>query len=188
MQKFIIVFLISVLTIILAPQKARAYDVDCAIILCMAGGFPPNAVCARAYRTMIRRITPWPVQPPFGICSFAAVPIALGGPGGVGAIDTNLPEYAWLNRTRVIWFQGSSNKDDDGSRDWNWSIRSCTSSNETCSFLARRYSSNSTWPESFVTQNGQTVALPLPRSFIRAVMVEFGDYEGNVDHSDWYVY
>jgi hypothetical protein len=30
-----------------APEKAQAYDIDCAIMLCMAGGFPPSAVCAR---------------------------------------------------------------------------------------------------------------------------------------------
>ena len=48
-------------------QKARAYDMDCAIMLCMAGGFPSSAVCSAAYAEMIRRITPWPVEPPLQI-------------------------------------------------------------------------------------------------------------------------
>lgn len=43
---------------------ARAYPIDCAILLCLAGGFPPSAECAAAKATMIRRITPWPVTPP----------------------------------------------------------------------------------------------------------------------------
>ena len=62
---------------IMPATPAKAYDMDCAIMLCMAGGFPPSAVCAAAYAEMIRRITPWPSRPPFGICTFAAVPAAL---------------------------------------------------------------------------------------------------------------
>ena len=80
MKRLILSAIFGVLMTFGAPKKAQAYDIDCAIMLCMAGGFPPSAVCARAYRTMIRRITPWPSRPPFGICTFAAVPIELGGP------------------------------------------------------------------------------------------------------------
>lgn len=43
---------------------ASAYQIDCAILLCMAGGFPPSAPCAAARAEMIRRITPWPIEPP----------------------------------------------------------------------------------------------------------------------------
>ena len=119
----------GVMAVFGAPEKARAYDVDCAIMLCMAGGFPPSAVCARAYRTMIRRITPWPSLPPFGVCTFAHVPAELGGPGGEGELDTNLPEYEWLNRTHVIWFTGRSYEPRDEPRQWDWSIRSCDREN-----------------------------------------------------------
>jgi hypothetical protein len=35
---------------------------------------------------MIRRITPWPSLPPFGVCTFAHVPVELGGPGGEGEL------------------------------------------------------------------------------------------------------
>ena len=81
MKQLILSAFFGVLAMFSTPQKAQAYDIDCAIMLCMAGGFPPSAVCARAYRTMIRRITPWPSRPPFGICTFAAVPVELGWPG-----------------------------------------------------------------------------------------------------------
>ncbi len=47
-----------------APKPAIAYPIDCAILLCLAGGFPPSAECAAAKATMIRRITPWPITPP----------------------------------------------------------------------------------------------------------------------------
>ena len=50
--------------VILHSPPARAYPIDCAILLCLAGGFPPSAECTAAKATMIRRITPWPVTPP----------------------------------------------------------------------------------------------------------------------------
>lgn len=48
----------------LGPQSAKAYPIDCAILLCMGGGFPGNPVCNAARAEVIRRITPWPVEPP----------------------------------------------------------------------------------------------------------------------------
>jgi hypothetical protein len=46
---------------------AAAYPVDCAILLCLAGGWPASAECAHARTVFIRRITPWPVEPPLQI-------------------------------------------------------------------------------------------------------------------------
>ncbi|PKQ10890.1 MAG: hypothetical protein CVT70_17150 [Alphaproteobacteria bacterium HGW-Alphaproteobacteria-1] len=46
------------------PASAQGYPIDCAILLCLAGGFPPSAECAAAKAVMIRRITPWPIEPP----------------------------------------------------------------------------------------------------------------------------
>lgn len=46
---------------------AAAYPVDCAILLCLAGGWPTSAECARARTVFIRRITPWPIEPPLQI-------------------------------------------------------------------------------------------------------------------------
>lgn len=50
-----------------APNAARAYPVDCAILLCLAGGWPASAECAHARAVFIRRITPWPIEPPLQI-------------------------------------------------------------------------------------------------------------------------
>ena len=47
--------------------RAQAYQVDCAILLCLSGGWPASAPCARAKAEFIRRITPWPVEPPLQI-------------------------------------------------------------------------------------------------------------------------
>lgn len=50
---------------LLSPAgTAAAYPIDCAILLCMAGGFPASAECRAAKAEVIRRITPWPVEPP----------------------------------------------------------------------------------------------------------------------------
>lgn len=46
---------------------AQTYQIDCAILLCLAGGWPASEPCARARVEFIRRITPWPVEPPLQI-------------------------------------------------------------------------------------------------------------------------
>jgi hypothetical protein len=173
-------------------QDARAYDMDCAIMLCMAGGFPSSAVCSAAYAEMIRRITPWPSRPPFGVCTFAAVPVALGGPGGSAALDISTPEYSWLRRTRVLWWRGRSYEPRDEPRQWDWSVRSCDHENQNCHYIVRVYGSLTPWPASFTSENGQN--LPTPGSgglwffYSRAVMMEYGDYEGAMDYTDWVNY
>lgn len=54
---------------IAAPEHAQAqsYQIDCAILLCLSGGWPASVPCARARAEFIRRITPWPVEPPLQI-------------------------------------------------------------------------------------------------------------------------
>ncbi len=49
------------------PQTAKAYQADCAILLCLAGGWPASTECAHARAVFIRRITPWPIEPPLQI-------------------------------------------------------------------------------------------------------------------------
>ena len=51
----------------LHAAKAQSYQIDCAILLCLAGGWPASTPCARARAEFIRRITPWPVEPPLQI-------------------------------------------------------------------------------------------------------------------------
>lgn len=48
-------------------SKAQTYPIDCAILLCLAGGWPASTPCARARAEFIRRITPWPIEPPLQI-------------------------------------------------------------------------------------------------------------------------
>ena len=62
-------FLALALTGPTIPTQARAqtYQIDCAILLCLSGGWPAAVPCARARAEFIRRITPWPVEPPLQI-------------------------------------------------------------------------------------------------------------------------
>lgn len=52
---------------LLNPTASFAYPVDCAILLCLAGGWPASAECSHARAVFIRRITPWPIEPPLQI-------------------------------------------------------------------------------------------------------------------------
>jgi hypothetical protein len=52
-------------TAVVSP--AAGYPVDCAILLCLAGGWPASAECAHVRAVFIRRITPWPIEPPLQI-------------------------------------------------------------------------------------------------------------------------
>lgn len=64
MHRVVAALTIALAGILSAPHPAQAYQIDCAILLCLAGGFPPSEPCTRARAEMIRRITPWPVEPP----------------------------------------------------------------------------------------------------------------------------
>lgn len=58
---------ISISGLMASSVPAQAYQVDCAILLCLAGGWPASAPCAHARAVFIRRITPWPIEPPLQI-------------------------------------------------------------------------------------------------------------------------
>lgn len=185
MKRWIFASLLAGMILPLTAKPSRAYDIDCAIMLCMAGGFPPSAVCAHAFRVMIRRITPWPSRPPFGICTYAAVPISLGGPGGDVDLNTSSSDYDWLTKTRVLWWYGRRYRERGGDVLYSWSLRSCDGENRSCRNISSRYGSYSPWPSSFVSENGQSV---LTLGTGRAVMMEYSDYEGTMDHSEWFSY
>lgn len=57
----------TALTAIPERAAAQGYQIDCAILLCLSGGWPASVPCARARAEFIRRITPWPIEPPLQI-------------------------------------------------------------------------------------------------------------------------
>lgn len=60
--------LLAVLVFLAAAPAAPAYDMDCKLLLCLAGGFPPGCADAKAY--MIARLASAPPKPPIGFCAF----------------------------------------------------------------------------------------------------------------------
>jgi hypothetical protein len=56
-----------VIGVLPSTTRAQTYPIDCAILLCLAGGWPASVHCNRARAEFIRRITPWPVEPPLQI-------------------------------------------------------------------------------------------------------------------------
>ncbi|MEP3921099.1 MULTISPECIES: hypothetical protein [Paracoccaceae] len=87
-------------TLTTAPQRAKAqsYQIDCAILLCLSGGWPASVPCARARAEFIRRITPWPVEPPLQIWRCP-----------MGAAYTVDPETLTADRIYEILFELGNN-------------------------------------------------------------------------------
>ena len=56
---------LSVASVTVVSHPARAFDMDCKVILCLAGGFPSGCSDAKTY--MLRRLKK--LKPPFGPCS-----------------------------------------------------------------------------------------------------------------------
>ncbi len=63
-----------------SQAQALDYPIDCAILLCMAGGWPGQGDCIPARAEFIRRITPFPVEPPLQLwrCPMNAQPASTG--------------------------------------------------------------------------------------------------------------
>ena len=67
MKSILAAVVAAAMAVVSLPKPAAAYPIDCAILLCLAGGWPPSAPCAAARAEFIRRITPWPIEPPLQI-------------------------------------------------------------------------------------------------------------------------
>lgn len=66
-RKWIATALIVAPGVMVSAAPARSYPVDCAILICLAGGWPASTPCAQARAEFVRRITPWPIEPPLQI-------------------------------------------------------------------------------------------------------------------------
>ena len=67
-------------------SSAQSYQVDCAILLCLAGGWPASAPCAHARAVFIQRITPWPIEPPLQIWR-CPMGVAFDGPAPLSPME-----------------------------------------------------------------------------------------------------
>lgn len=78
---------------IAVPTASEAYPIDCAIFLCLAGGWPSDPDCNAARAEFIRRITPMPVEPPLQLWRC---------PMGAAAGSTNLSPMQRLKAIKEV--------------------------------------------------------------------------------------
>lgn len=90
LARFAAIFIVASMSFIGTADRpqAQTYPIDCAILLCLSGGWPASVPCSRARAEFIRRITPWPVEPPLQIwrCPMGASYQFDGGSGVQGRI------------------------------------------------------------------------------------------------------
>ena len=77
---------IALAAILPGTASAQSYQVDCAILLCLAGGWPASAPCAHARAVFIQRITPWPIEPPLQIWR-CPMGVAFDGPAPLSPME-----------------------------------------------------------------------------------------------------
>ena len=87
-----------------STASAAAYPVDCAILLCLAGGWPAHPVCQHARAVFMARLTPWPVEPPLQLwrCPMGGGAAAVAASEAMGAdIDISDPAFDPVRSIRV---------------------------------------------------------------------------------------
>lgn len=97
-------------------KAAHAYPIDCAILLCLAGGFPASAECSTAKAELIRRVTPWPIEPPLQLwrCPIGSRGVNLPGGEGTGNLP---PEVAQYQDALELWQLSKHVTNSSGGRD-----------------------------------------------------------------------
>jgi len=165
-----------------APQTAAAQDMDCEIMFCLAAGFGQSE-CMPAYREMIDNVTPWPIKPPFGICTLSN---ADGTPAG--PMDTSTPNMEYLAKTRVLWWEYRKDRDDEDGTEHHWKLSSCLTDNQTCTILSQGGSSSIGPRLPVRSHNGNELRPPRIANRHRAFAIEYVDYEGAAYQTEWTSY
>ncbi|WP_202905567.1 hypothetical protein [Cypionkella psychrotolerans] len=193
-----------------AVTPAAAYPVDCAILLCLAGGWPASAECAHARAVFIRRITPWPIEPPLQIWN---CPMRASFPGKdrplnrlfdiafrdeLAAPAMSLPEQA----VELMLVDAQADVDiSDPAFDFVRSIRvfeityqQRRSSDGDCNSWGTIYMGSYGAQGDYTRRRSSTSAVPEASDFTiptscssywhRSVFVEWRDYEGSYGHEE----
>ncbi len=198
---------LGVSTVAVVP--AHAYPVDCAILLCLAGGWPASAECTHARSVFIRRITPWPIEPPLQIwncpmrVSFPKPPslerlfdVSAAGPG-IDHLSQAIVDKAPLQRVS----DGADVDISDPAFDFVRSIRvfeityhQQRSGDDNCSDWSAVYEGSYGIQGNYRRTQTSLAAVPAASDFrqpqecrnysYRSVFVEWRDYEGTYGHEE----
>lgn len=169
-----------------AAPRAEAYAIDCAILLCLAGGFPASAECSAAKVEVIRRVTPWPIEPPLQLwnCPMGGGSVSLPG-GGSDAIDPNIQRY----RSAIeVWQITRQSYNSSGGREINLSATRYFYSDD--GEFQRSGVSDSAIPAwvSAAVQDHTGVMLTSNRmGQVRGILLKTADYRG-VEDTTWVSY
>lgn len=160
----------------LMPSSTLAYPIDCAILLCMAGGFPASAECLAAKAEVIRRITPWPIEPPLQLwrCPLGASPgLPVEGRG------TLPPEVAAYRDAIEVWHLAKHVTSGSGGRDMY--LTTVRGTYDVSGRLVRQSVGEEDWPEwldaAVRAGTGSTLLNEYGPSF-RAVVLRMQDHTG----------
>lgn len=165
-------------------QQAHAYPIDCAILLCLAGGFPASAECTAAKAEVIRRITPWPVEPPLQLWRCPLGNDGMSFPGEHRS-DGVTPSVAKYRDAIEVWQLSKHVTNGSGGRDLyiNVSRHVYASSGD---FVQRRVSNGDVpeWlDEEIRRQTGSTLMNHYGRDF-RSIVLRMQDYTGSYS-TEW---
>lgn len=175
------------LTAFSSAKQASAYPIDCAILLCMAGGFPASAECSAAKAELIRRITPWPVEPPLQLwrCPMGGHNVSLPSGGGSDSIP---PEVAQYRDAIELWQLSKHVTSGSGGRDVYVGItRYGYAPSGDFVRLSARYSEMPAWLDNEIRQRtGSTFLGEYGRGF-RSIVLRVQDYTGSYS-TEWVSY
>ncbi len=160
----------------LIPASAFSYPIDCAILLCMAGGFPASTECSAAKAEVIRRITPWPIEPPLQLWR---CPLG-GSPGLPVKGEESLPPQVAAYRDAIeVWHLAKYVTGGSGGRDVYLTIVRGTY--DASGRLVRQSVGEEDWPEwldaAVRARTGSTLQNEYGPSF-RAIVLRMQDHTG----------
>lgn len=167
------------------PHSAFSYPIDCAILLCMAGSFPASAECAAAKAEVIRRITPWPVEPPLQLwrCPMGSSP---GLP--IESEGTLSPEIAAYRDAIEVWHLAKHVTNGSGGRDLY--LTAVRGTYDESGHLVRQSVGEHDWPawlqSTVQARTGSTLLNSYGPSF-RAIVLRMQDYTGTY-FTEWVSY
>ena len=198
------------------PTAVAAYPIDCAIFLCMAGGFPASAECNAAKAEVIRRITPFPIEPPLQLwrcpmgASAPANKYSIPKPQLAVAKAPMFNSAAELPKSVRLWLaqevQGFSAftteirviygyREGAGAESLPHStLKICDANSENCTISAERIPTNErgnlvfNLPPYRHEASSYNTTVDVERVYQRGITIVYADYQGDLTVMPWIFY